>query len=93
MTDHLAALLILHSRPAVNEEMNSRCAFIPTVIVKIRDLYGSADRIHEVVVMVRMNCLDVGFGSIGILNLRHIGFVATTFFTSGRTSAGVFRNL
>lgn len=83
---------MLHSRPTVDEEMNTRCAFIPTAIVKIRDLDGSADRIHEVVVMVRMNCLDVGFGSIGILNLRHIGFVATTFSPPAelrRASSGI----
>ena len=84
---------MLHSRPAVDEEVDTRSTFVPAVTVKVGDLDGSADRIHEVRIMVRMNCLDVGFGSISILNLHHIGFVAATFFASSRAAAGIFRDL
>ena len=89
----MAFVLILHSRPAVDEEVDTRSAFVPAVTVKVGDLDGSADRIHEVRIMARMNCVDVGFGSISILNLHHIGFVAATFFASGRAAAGILRDL
>ena len=89
----MAFVLILHSRLAVDEEVNTWSAFIPTAVVKIRNLNRSTCCIDEIYITTRTNSLNLCLRPVYTLYLHHEGFIAPTFITSSGTTARIFHNL